>query len=140
MIHMEPTLPSDLPPCPALAEPLSGRTHNVLVPPGEQDTPWVKMDPLTRWYHIFTRERLVMLTYCLHPLLKLLLELLFLLPQALQRLQQLISILADEQQLTPELLCVLVVDLGRHQSISLCLQAHQLRGQSLQLSGNQKST
>lgn len=54
----------------------------------------------------------VALTYRLHPLLKLLLELLLLLPQALQRLLQLISLLADEQHSVPELLRLLVVGLS----------------------------
>lgn len=94
------------------------------------------MGPQTCWYHTFTGERLMVLTYRLHPLLKLLLELLLLLPQALQCLQQLISLLADEQQLTLELLCALVVDLGRHQTVSLSLQADKLGGQSLQLNVN----
>lgn len=133
------SLPSDLSPGPAPAGPPVGRTHNALVQPEEQNRPWVRVGPQTGWEYTFTRKRLVVLTYRLHPLLKLLLELLLLLPQALQRLLQLISLLADEQQLTLELLCVVVVDLGRQQTVSLCLQVGELRGQSLQLRVNQKS-
>lgn len=95
--------------------------------------------PQTHWNHTFTGERSVVLTYRLHPLLKLLLELLLLLPQALQRLLQLISLLADEQHSTPELLRLRMVGLSRHQTVSLCLQAPELLGQGLQLRVDQKS-
>lgn len=120
-----------------LAVSLAGRSHSGLEQPAKENITFVSLGPQRLQNHNIVSERQVS-TYRFHPFLQLFLELLLLLPQALQRLLQLVSLLADGRQSALQPFRLLAVDLSvssflGEQTVSLCSQAAELLSQSLYL-------